>query len=124
MSSLPPRQLPEPLDFDSRQPLESLLNLILNHALSTIDAQAGSLMTVNRRRGILQVRSRLGIPKKGRRGEPVYELDGNSVASRAVKTRQPILMNNLRDASEGDYVPSRSKNQIQSILSVPIIHRK
>jgi signal transduction protein with GAF and PtsI domain len=109
------------MNIETNVPLESLLNLILNYALSTIGAQAGSLMTVNHKRGILQIRSRLGIPKKGRIGEPEYELNGNSVASQAVREKKLIIKNNLSEESKTDYVPSRSENTIQSILSVPII---
>ncbi len=110
------------MKIDTNQPLASLLNIILNHALSSIGAKAGSLMTVNKMRGILQIRARLGIPREGRRGEPEYDIDGNSIASQSVKNRKWIVKNNLSKESTENYVSSRSKNEIKSILSVPIIH--
>lgn len=110
------------LEIDTSLPLESLFNLILNHALSSIDAQAGSLMIVYPKRGILRIRSRLGIPKKGRKGEPEYPINGNSIASQAVRLKKPVLVNNLSKAAQSEYVASRSENKIQSLLSVPIIH--
>ena len=112
------------MNIETNLPLESLLNLILNHALSSIGAKAGSLMTVNKKRGILQIRSRLGAPKKGRIGEPEYPINGISIASKAVNTKKIIIKNDLSNESLGDYVPSRSENKIQSIISVPIIHEK
>jgi signal transduction histidine kinase len=108
--------------IETNIPLESLFNLLLNHILSSIDAKAGSLVTVNKKRRILQIRSRLGVPKKGRKGEPEYSIDGNSVASQAVKSKQPVVYNDLLSESDKNYVPSRSDNKIRSILSVPIIH--
>ncbi len=109
--------------IETNIPLESLFNLLLNHILSSIDAKAGSLMTVNKKRGILQIRSRLGIPKKGRRGEPEYRIHGNSIASRAANNKCLVVSNDLSIESEDKYVPSRSDNKIRSILSVPIIHK-
>ena len=109
--------------IETNIPLESLFNLLVNHILSSIDAKAGSLMTVNKKRGILQIRSRLGIPKKGRKGEPEYRIDGNSIASQAVKSKQLVVHNDLLNATDKNYVPSRSDNKIRSILSVPIIHK-
>ena len=109
--------------IETNIPLESLFNLLLNHALSSIDAKAGSLMTVNRKRGILQIRSRLGIPKKGRKGEPEYSIDGNSIASQAINSKHLVVHNDLLSESDKNYVPSRSDNKIRSILSVPIIHK-
>ncbi len=109
------------LKIDTNLPLESLLNLVLNYALSSIEAKAGSLMTVNYKRSILQIKSRLGAPKMGRTGEPSYNIDGNSIASQVVRKKYSIINNDLTAAP--DYVPSRSKNKIQSILSVPIIHK-
>jgi signal transduction histidine kinase len=110
------------MNIETNVPLESLLNLILNYTLSSIGAKAGSLMTVNHRRGILQIRSRLGSPKKGRKGEPEYDINGNSIASQAVRERRLIIKNDLSNESKNDYVPSRSENKIQSILSIPIIY--
>ncbi len=110
------------MKIETNLPLESLLNLILNHALSSIGAKAGSLMTVNRRRGILQIRSRLGIPKEGRRGEPEYDINSNSIASQAVKNKQWVVKNDLSIEPTKNYITSRSENKINSLLSVPIIH--
>ena len=114
-------QTTKKLEIDTSLPLESLLKLMLNYALSEINAKAGSLMTVNSQRKILQIRSRLGIPRKGRTGEPSYSLNGKSIASKVVLKKKSILNNNV--AQHPDYTPSRSKNEIKSILSVPIIYK-
>ncbi len=110
------------MKIETNLPLESLLNLILNYALSSIGANAGSLMTVNNRRGILQIRTRLGTPKKGRKGEPEYELNGVSIASQCVKTKKAIVNNDFFGEPENKKVESRSENKIQSILSIPILY--
>ena len=115
------KQTIKQLEIDTNLPLESLLKLILNYALSAINAKAGSLMTVNYKQKILQIRSRLGIPHIGRTEEPFYSLNGNSIASRVVIKEKSICDNNV--TKDPDYAPSQSKNKIKSILSVPIIHK-
>jgi GAF domain-containing protein len=99
-----------------------MLHQVLNQALVTIGAEAGSLMLVANKQGILQIKARLGKPRPGRKDEPVYKIDDQSVAGWVVQNKKSYLCPNVAD--DPFFTPSRSGRNFWSLLSVPIIHEK
>jgi signal transduction histidine kinase/CheY-like chemotaxis protein len=110
----------DPIEVETTQPLDMMLHQILNQALVSIGAKAGSVMLVAEKQRILQIKARLGPPRSGRVSERVLSVDDNSVASWVVRHKQSYLCHNVE--SDGNFMPSRSGRNFTSLLSVPIIH--
>ena len=72
------------IKIETSQTLDAMLHQILNKALVAIEAEAGSLMLVANKRGILQIKARLGKPRPGRMTEPVYKIDEKTKQKRGV----------------------------------------
>ncbi len=109
-----------PIDIETTQPLDTMVHQILNQALVTIDARAGSLMLVAEKQGILQIKARLGPPRSGRVSERVLSVDNNSIAGWVVQHKRSYLCPNVDD--DDFFLPSRSGRNFRSLLSVPIVH--
>ena len=73
--------------IERTQTLDSMLHQVLNQALVAIGSQAGSLMLVNNKQRILQIKARLGKPRPGRKSEPVYSIGDGSIAGWVAATR-------------------------------------
>lgn len=108
------------IKIETDQTLDAMLHQILNQALIAIGAEAGSLMLVANKQGILQIKARLGKPRLGRKTEPVYKIDENSIAGWVVHNKRSYLCHDVeRDKL---FEPSRSGENFLSLLSVPVIH--
>ena len=79
------------IKIETTQTLDTMLHQILNEALVAIGAEAGSLMLVDNKRGILQIKARLGKPRAGRKTEPVYKIGENSIAGWVAENRRSYL---------------------------------
>lgn len=112
-------QAPLEINIEKTQTLDTMLYQILNQALATIGAEAGSLMLVDNKQGILQFKARLGLPKPRQRTERVFRIDENSVAGWVVKNKQSHLCNNVD--VDPVFAPSRSSTYYRSLLSVPVL---
>ncbi len=109
------------IELDTNQTLDTMLLQVLNSALVTIGAEAGSLMLVANKRGILQIKARLGKPRQGRKREQVYKIADNSVASWVVQNRRPYLCPDVD--TDPFFAPSRSGRNFLSLLSVPVVYQ-
>ncbi|MBL8095620.1 MAG: GAF domain-containing protein [Anaerolineales bacterium] len=107
--------------IDTNQTLDTMLHQVLNQALVAIGAEAGSLMLVANRRGILQIKARLGKPRPGRKTEPIYRTNAGSIAAWAVNNKQSYL---CPDVELDPYFerPRDGNSNFRSLLSVPVIH--
>ena len=85
------------INIQTAQTLDTMLHQILNVALVAIEAEAGSLMLVDDKRGILQIKARLGKPRPGRRTEPVYRIGERGIAGWVVQNRQAYLCDDVDD---------------------------
>jgi signal transduction histidine kinase len=108
------------IKIDTNQTLDSMLHQVLNLALVAAEARAGSLMLVANRRGILQIKARLGKPRSGRKSETVYPIDGNSIAAWVVRNKRSYVCNDVE--KDEHFMPSRSGKNFLSLLSVPIVY--
>jgi signal transduction histidine kinase len=115
MSDKSPMILVEP-----NQTLDTMMHQILNQALVAIGAKAGSLMLVANKRGILQIKARLGEPRSGRTRERLLHINNESIAGWVVNNKRSYLCNDV-DA-DATFTPSRSGRNFASVLSVPIIY--
>lgn len=107
--------------IDTTQTLDTMLHQILNQALVFIESEAGSLMIVDNKRGILQIKARLGTPRAGRNTEPIYKIEDNSIASWVVRNKRSYI---CPDVSEDDnFEPSRSGKNFSSLISVPVLYK-
>ena len=59
--------------IEKTQTLDAMLHQVLNQALVAIEAEAGSLMLVANKQGILQIKARLDKPRPERKTERVYK---------------------------------------------------
>lgn len=109
-----------PILIETTQTLDTMLHQILNQALVAIGATAGSLMVVNNKRGILQIKARLGTPRPGRKSERVFRTDDNSIAGQVVRSRKSYLCPDVDN--DPHFLPSRSGHNFSSVLAVPIVH--
>lgn len=108
------------VSIETTQTLDIMLHQILNQALVAIGAKAGSLMLVDGKQGILQIKARLGEPRPGRTSERVFRIGDDSIAGRVVQHQRSYVSSDVRvDAS---FAPSRSGQNFLSLLSVPIVH--
>jgi len=107
--------------IETNQTLDAMLHQVLNQALVAIDAEAGSLMLVANRRGILQIKARLGKPRPGRKTEPIYRTNSKSIAAWVVNNQQPYLCPDIDTDPEFER-PRDGNNNFLSLLSVPVIH--
>jgi signal transduction histidine kinase len=110
------------IELEKSQTLDAMLHQILNQALVTIGAEAGSLMLVANKQGILQIKARLGKPQPGRTTERVFRIDEKSIASWVVNHKQSRLCS---DVTKDDlFSPPRDDQfpSFRSLLSVPIIY--
>lgn len=108
------------ITIETTQTLDTMLHQVLNQALVAIGAEAGSLMLVANKRGILQIKARLGKPRAGRKTEAVYTIAGKSIVSWVVQNKQSYLCPDVEN--DPFFVPSRSGKNFSSLLSVPIVH--
>lgn len=112
---------PEPLlHIKSTQTLDAMLHQVLNQALVMIGARAGSLMLVDNKQGILQIKARLGEPRPGRRDERVFRIEDRSIASTVVRERQSHICDHIDQ--DPLFLSSRTARNFLSLLSVPIVH--
>lgn len=111
---------PMKLHIKSTQTLDAMLHSVLNQALVMIEATAGSLMLVDSKQGILQIKARLGVPRAGRLDERVFRIDDRSIASTVARERRSHICANIE--SDPLFLASRTSQNFLSILSVPIIH--
>lgn len=109
------------IEVETTQTLDSILHQVLNLALVSIDAQAGSLMLVANKRGILQIKARLGPPRIGRMREDVYKIKENSIASWVAQNKKSYLCSDIE--KDHFFAPSNSGRNFLSLLSVPVIHQ-
>lgn len=106
---------------ETSQTLDTMLHQVLNLALVAINAEAGSLMLVANKRGILQIKARLGSPRPGRKREQVYKIGDNSIASWVVKNKRSYLCRNVE--TDEFFAPSRSGRNFSSLLSTPVVYQ-
>lgn len=106
--------------IDTNQTLDSLVLQVLNTALVACDAKSGSLMMVDNKRGVLQIKARLGTPKAGRTNEPIFFAGDSSIAGWVAKHKKPYLCKDV--AKDHHFSASRSGKNFASLLSVPIVH--
>lgn len=114
---------PEPVEItiETTQTLDTMLHQVLNQALVAINADAGSLMLVDNKKGILQIKARLGKPQPKRKFERVFKIDDKSIAGWVVQHKHPYLCLDIDNAPF--FVPSRSGRNFFSLLSVPIVFK-
>ena len=105
--------------IEKTQTLDAMLHQTLNQALVAVGAESGSLMLVNSRHGILQIKARLGTPRPGRETEPVYRIGSEGVAVWVAENKQSYLCPDVD--SDEFFVSSRSGKNFSSLLSVPIL---
>ena len=110
----------EPIEVETTEPLDMMLHQVLNQALVSIGAKAGSVMLVAEKQRILQIKARLGPPRPGRVSERVFSVDDSGVASWVVRHRKSYLCPEV--GSDRNFMPSRSGENFTSLLSVPIVH--
>lgn len=108
------------ITLETTQTLDTMLHQVLNQALVAIGAEAGSLMLVANKQGILQIKARLGKPRPARKAEPVYKIDPSSIAGWVVTNKQSYLCADVE--SDAFFTPSRSGRNFLSLLSMPIIY--
>lgn len=113
------REIPVEIMIERTQTLDTMLHQVLNQALVAINADAGSLMLVDNRQGILQIKARLGKPQPRRKIERIFRIDDNSVVSWVVKNKKSYLCTDVDD--DPFFVPSRSGKNFSSLLSSPIV---
>ena len=106
------------LGLDTNQALDGLLHQVLNHALVRIGAESGSLMLVDERERILQIKARLGAPRKARKSEPVFRIGAGSIAGVVAETGKPCNCQDVRDDTR--FGQSRTELSFRSLLSVPV----
>lgn len=105
--------------FEKTQTLNTMLHQVLNQALVTVSADAGSLMQVDHKLGILQIKARLGRPRPGRLTEPVFRIDERSAAALSVRERRSYLCEDVEN--DPNVAPSRSGINFRSLLVVPVL---
>ncbi len=110
------------ISVETRQTLDTMLHQILNQALVAIQAEAGSLMLLDQKRGILQIKARLGKPRPARKTEPVYRTDQRGIASWVVQNRESYICNDVDD--DEIFSPSFSGKNFRSVLSVPVLAKE
>jgi GAF domain-containing protein len=108
------------IKLEPTQTLDTILHQILNQALVAAEAEAGSLMLVDDKRGILQIKARLGKPRSGRKIEPEYRISEKGIASRVVMNKRAYLCPNVE--TDSFFTPSSSGKNFSSVLSVPIVY--
>jgi signal transduction histidine kinase/CheY-like chemotaxis protein len=108
------------MNLQTRQTLDTILHQILNQALVTVGADSGSMMLVDTRRGLLQIKARLGSPRAGRLTEPVYSISDNTIAGWVAKNRRPYVCPDVE--VDPHFTRSRSGINFRSLMSVPILY--
>jgi hypothetical protein len=109
------------IPIERTQTLDSLLHQVLNLALVRVGAEAGSLMLVDNKRGILQIKARLGKPQAGRKQEVVFKKTDQCIAAHVVETQRSYLCPNVQ--KDPLFAPSRSGQNFASLLAVPIVYQ-
>lgn len=112
---------PLEITIETNQTLDTMLHQILNQALVAVQADAGSLMLVDNKQEILQIKARLGKPQPKRKIERVFRINDQSVVGWVVQNKQSYLCTDIDDDSH--FVPSRSGKNFLSLLSVPIVFK-
>jgi len=108
------------ITLDPGKTLDDLLHFALNTALVAVKATAGSIMMLNQEAKELHIKARLGPPRQRRVSEPVFQVDGGSIASQVVKSKRP---SRSADApAESSFVATQpGEPHFRSLLCVPII---
>lgn len=108
------------IEIETSQTLDAMLHQILNQALVAVNAEAGSLMMVANKRGILQIKARLGKPRPGRKTEPVYKISDKGIAGWVVLNREAYLCGDIEN--DTIFTPSLSgERNFLSVLVAPIV---
>lgn len=118
------------IEIETTQTLDTMLLQVLNQALVAIAAEAGSLMLLDNKQGILQIKARLGKPRPRRTTEPLYKFEdrtedggqgkGRSIAGWVVRNKRSYLCPDVE--KDPFFERSRSGKNFSSLLSVPVIH--
>ena len=109
------------IKIETSQTLDTMLHQILNQALVAIGAEAGSLMTVANKRGILQIKARLGKPRPGRKTEPVYRIGDKGIVGWVVQNKRAYLCEDID--TDPIFTPSLSgERNFLSVLAAPIVY--
>src|SRR5690606_17987320 len=108
--------------ISSRLRLEETLDSILQLALEITNAQYGIFRLLDKNGEFLVTRAVSGLMLD----RPLVEklpLDGNSIMARVARTREPLLISDLRQEPWKDiYYPLDSKIEMRSELAVPLIN--
>jgi GAF domain-containing protein len=108
--------------ISSRLRLEETLDSILQLALEITEAQYGIFRLLDKNEEYLVTRAVTGILLE----RPLVEklpLDGNSVMAHVARTREPLLISDLRQEPWSKiYYPLDSKLEMRSELAVPLIN--
>lgn len=110
------------VNLDPSKTLDDFLHLVLNTALVKVKASAGSLMMVDSSGKELHIKARLGPPRERRTSEPVFEIQGEGIASYVARERRARIVKNV--ATEDLFKRTQhGKLHFKSLLCVPILYK-
>lgn len=107
-------------DFSPGQTRDALLHSVLNSGLVDVGAPAGSIMIIDPAAKELHIKARLGPPRAGRKGEPVFPLAAGGIAGWVARNGAARLVSDV--TLEPDFHRTReSEHEFKSLLCVPIV---
>lgn len=100
--------------------LKKVLDLIVENAVDVLKLKAGAISLWNRQENRLEMISHLNLSEAFLHKGPVY---ADKSMPRALTTRKPVIIPNIEDDDQLQYPDVCRKEGIQSLLSIPIIHK-
>jgi len=107
------------MNLDPGKTLHEFLHLVLNFALVKVNATAGSIMMLDESGSELHIKARLGPPRQRRTDEPIFEVNGEGIASCVVREKRAHNSPNVESDTLFKTTQSGSPH-FTSLLCVPI----
>jgi GAF domain-containing protein len=100
--------------------LQEVLDLIVKHAVDTLELSAGAISLLNKKDNRLEMISHLNLSQEFLNKGPVL---ADRSMPRAISTKKPVIIPNINHDAELQYPEACRREGIKAILSIPIIFK-
>lgn len=101
--------------------LQEVLNLIVKHAVKSLDLKAGALSLWNRRENRLELITQRDLSEEFLNKGPIF---ADKSIPEAITSKKPVVVSDVENDRQVQYPEALKREGIKSILSVPIVFKE
>ena len=101
--------------------LQEVLNLIVKHAVKSLDLKAGALSLWNRRENRLELITQRDLSEEFLNKGPIF---ADKSIPEAITSKKPVVVSDVENDRQVQYPDALKREGIKSILSVPIVFKE